>query len=116
MTAEAIESCASGRSRPDVEHRELVGVEGHGAFGARHAEAGEFLAGRLARVHEFALGPVTHDLEQRLAVDDHGRREVPVAAREVVVHEAAQVSIRWNASTIMSEPSASGSRSTIDAW
>ena len=75
----------------DLEHHELVGVEGDGALRAREADADEVRARLLAGLEEFALGPVAHDLHAGLALDDHGGGQVPVAAGEVVVDIGAQL-------------------------
>ena len=39
-------------------------------------------------VLELALRPVAHHLQQRVALDDHGGGQVPVAAREVVIERS----------------------------
>ena len=75
----------------DLEHDELVGVEGHVALRAGEAEAEEVRARLLAGVEELALGPVAHDLHAGLALDHHGGGQVPVAAGEVGVDIAAQL-------------------------
>ena len=69
----------------DLEHHELVGVEGDGALGAGEADADEVRARLLAGLEEFALRPVAHELHAGLALDDHRGSEVPVAAGEVGV-------------------------------
>ena len=88
------DSCASASYTLNIANWSELNIT---CLRCRHAEALEFLAGGHARVDEFPLRPVTHDLEQRVAADDHGRGQVPVAAREVVVDEARSVSMRWNA-------------------
>ena len=72
-----------------LHHAEGVAVEGHRPLRAGIAEAQEVGARHLAGVDELALGPVAHDLHAGLAVDDHGGGEVPVAAGEVRVDQAA---------------------------
>src|SRR3954449_2345289 len=80
---------AQGRSllcpAPELEHDELVGVEGHVALRAGEADAHEIRSGLLSGLEEFALRPVAHDLHPGLALDDHRGGEVPVTAGEVLI-------------------------------
>ncbi len=75
----------------NLEHRELVGIEGDRTLRSGEAHADEIGAGHLLRLQELALRPVTHELQAGLVLDDHRRGEVPVAAGEVVVHIGAQL-------------------------
>src|SRR5262249_35065069 len=69
----------------DLEHHELIGVEGYDALSPRKADTYEIDTRLFAGLEELALRPVAHDLHARLAFDDHRRGEVPVAPGEVVI-------------------------------
>ena len=71
----------------DGEHCKAVHVVEE-AF-ARCRQAQEVFARHFASGHEFALGPVAHDLERGFAVHDHGCCEVPVTTGEVLINVAA---------------------------
>ncbi len=72
---------------------EDVAAHGVAAAGLGQDGAAIFLAGRLARGDELALGPVAHDLEARLALDHQRGRVVPVAARRAGVDVGAQLGV-----------------------
>ena len=63
-----------------LEQDERVHVEGERIGRTGRCGAHEVLAGGLACGNELTLGPVTHQLKTCLALDEHGRGQVPVAA------------------------------------
>ena len=67
------------------EHGKRIDVEGVGLVRARRGHAQVVLARHLAGGRELALGPVAHELEAGLVVDDHGGGQVPVAACRILV-------------------------------
>ncbi|AEK61275.1 conserved hypothetical protein [Collimonas fungivorans Ter331] len=78
----------------DLEHGDRIDVVGVRLGGAWSWCAQEVLAWLLAGSGEFALGPVAHELHAGLAVDDHCSRQVPVAARSVLVDVALDLAQR----------------------
>src|SRR5215212_377357 len=55
----------------DLEHHELVGIEGYRTLRAGETDTHEIDAGLLAGLQKFTLRPVAHDLHAGLAFDHH---------------------------------------------
>ncbi len=75
----------------DLEHHELVGVEGYRTLRAGETNADEIDARLLPGFEEFALRPVPHDLHSGLALYHHRGGEIPVAPGKIVIDIGAKL-------------------------